>query len=169
VRLGIGAAALVVGAAACTNGAATAHTLKGPGGIDYQWPPPATALAGPPSTAKFCGLLIDDYEHLKTSQQTHGTTGEERILDDYVAFATTLEKAAPASISPAVARYVGAVADLLRDLAAHGLNVLALPASDLSPLKSPPVEAAATSLIAFSTRQCHYDLQANSTPTAART
>jgi hypothetical protein len=145
-----------------------AQLVSGPGGIRYQWPPATSVLAASPSQATFCTLLVDDYQHLKTAQQLHGAAAEQRVLQDYVDFAPSLTASAPAAISPAVGRYVGAVAALLRALMAHGLNLLALPRSDLAPMASPQVLAAGTALTSFSTQMCHYDLAANSTPLSRR-
>lgn len=161
----VAAAVLTAALAGCSG---RAQLVDGPGGIRYQWPPAASVAAAPASPTRFCTLLVDDYQHLKTAQQVHGAAAEQRILEDYVDFAPTLSAGAPAAIGPAVGRYVGAVSALLRALMAHGLNLLAVPRSDLVPMSSPQVEAAGTVLTAFSSETCHYDLAANSTPASRR-
>jgi hypothetical protein len=119
---------------------------------------------GPPSTAKFCRLLIDDYQHLKTAQQTTGTAAREQIITSYITFAPTLEAAAPSAIAGPVTRYEKALSPFLSALVAHNLNILLLPRATVTSLNAPAVQASAGVLISFSTNECHYDLQANSTP-----
>jgi hypothetical protein len=157
-------AATALATAALIGCSSHSDVLKGPGGISYRWPPPAGVLAAPPSTSRFCTLLIDDYQHLKTAQVVHGQTAKQRVLQDYVALGPTLEAAAPAPIDDAVRTYVGAVSTFIQALIAHGLDVLSVPSSDLAPLSTPAVKSAASALTSFSSDECHYDLAANSTP-----
>jgi hypothetical protein len=151
--------ALTLGAAACGGGKPAQKAL---GGVTYRWPPPAAATVGPPSPARFCQLLVDDYQNLKTSQQVHGPGPVRRVFQDYIAFAPTLEGAAPVAIAPAVRLYVNTIAGFLGDLAAHNFNVFELSHDELASISTSSVSAAAGTLIGYSSDECHYDLQANS-------
>ncbi len=152
----------VVGLAAC--GSHSADPIRhGAGGIKYQWPPPDGLTSGPPSPARFCQLLIDDYQHLKTTGQAHGTAALVAITSDYVSFAPTLEAAAPQSIAPDAKVYVNAVSNLLRAMDRDSFNVLAVPPGLVTILNGPAVSAAYSALSAFSDSKCHYDLAANTT------
>jgi hypothetical protein len=155
---------ILVVAAGLTACASHSHLLKGPGGIVYQWPPPAAVVSGPATTPRFCSLLIDDYQHLKTAQQGGGSATEGHILRDYIGMTPALESSAPPPIGPAVRIYAGAVSGLMQSLLAHGLDLLALPPGDLAPLSTPTVKTAAAEVASFSQNRCHYDLSANSTP-----
>jgi hypothetical protein len=109
-------------------------------------------------------LLIDDYEHLKTAQDTTSATVKTQIVDGYVTYAPTLEAAAPPAISGAVKTYVGAIAPFIRAWAAARFQVYNMTRAQLAGISSPAVGQAGQQVISFAARQCNYNLPANSTP-----
>ena len=152
----------LVGLAACSSHSSN-PVHNGAGGIRYQWPPPADLTSGPPSASRFCRLLVDDYQHLKSTGQAHGTAALIAITGDYVSFAPTLEAAAPASIAADTKVYVNTVAALLHAMDQRSFNVLTVPPNLVTNLNGPAVSAAYSALSGYATSQCHYDLAANTT------
>ncbi len=164
--MAVAAAALGVTVAACQShghpGGLPPGYVYGPGHIAYRWPPPAAS--GRVDTRTFCQLLIDDYEHLKTAQDTTSAAVKTQIVDGYVTYAPTLEAAAPPAISDAVKTYVGAIAPFIRAWAAAQFQVYNMTKEQLAGISSPAVGQAGQQLISFAARSCNYNLPANSTP-----
>jgi hypothetical protein len=153
------AIAAAIGATGCGG---HARILTGVGGVHYRWPPPASDTKGPPSPARFCRLLVDDYENLKTLQQATTVAGKDAIARQYVSFVPVLEASAPGTVAASVKTYVGSVAPLLNALIANDFNALQVPTSTYSILNRPDVSAAYNQLIAYSKQDCGYNLPADS-------
>jgi hypothetical protein len=142
-----------------------AGVKAGPGGVTYDWPPPG--FRGAPNTAAFCTLLIDDYQHLKTAQAAGSVATKKAIVGGYVAFSNRLLAAAPPTIASAATTYVLPVTDLLRQLVVAGFAIARVPKSYFAALDTVAVATAQSQLVTFSSRQCHYDLPADSTAAMA--
>lgn len=148
---------MVLGAAACSGGHGNraAPGPAAPGSITVDaWKPPQ--LTGPPSAAGFCSGLVAIYRHMAELSHAGSVRVTKQILSDYVTFAPTLVAQSPASLHPAAAAYIDAVAGYLQTLARAGLDFSRLPAGSLAPLSSPAVGAAYSQLTSFSSSQCHY-------------
>ncbi|HWE65236.1 MAG TPA: hypothetical protein VG298_01200 [Acidimicrobiales bacterium] len=159
--MAIAAVLLGVLTAGCGGTRSGAHTLTGPGGIPYQWPPPPSVATGPATTARFCALVIDDYEHLKALQ---GGTHPEPLpaaTTEYMQMLPGLQGAAPPAIAPAATTYLSGLQRLLSLLAAHSYNYFAIPSPQLKAASDSKVADASAAVESYVNGQCHYDLSAN--------
>lgn len=122
-----------------------------------DWTPPV--VSGPPSTAKFCTLLVADYTHLKTNAIAVTMQVRQEIIGDYVRFTPTVIAAAPPQIAPAAALYLQSIAKVLGVLNSVGLNPAKAPPGQIgSVLTDPSVQAASVQVLDFSQQNCHYDI-----------
>jgi hypothetical protein len=121
------------------------------------WNPPQAF--GPPSTAKFCKLLVYQYEHLGELPFAASLKIKEQIVGDYISFTPTVIAAAPPQIAPAAKTYLDSVAEILADLRRVGLQAAKLPRGTLGPLLlAPAIRSAAQQVLDFSQQQCHYTI-----------
>ncbi|MDQ2728138.1 MAG: hypothetical protein M3Y91_09825 [Actinomycetota bacterium] len=157
--------ALVIGAGAvgaCGGGhrstKAPASTTSAPAVVATDtWKPPD--VPGPPSTAKFCTLLVAQYQHIKTNTIAVSLKVRQQIVADYVRFTPTVVAAAPPEIAPAAATYLQGTAKILSLLNAAGLNAAKTPPGSIGTvLLDPQYNAASTRAVAFAQQNCHYDI-----------
>lgn len=122
-----------------------------------RWTPPAAT--GPPSTAKFCTLLVADYQHLASLAAAPKLKVRQEIITDYVDFAPTVIAFAPPTIAVAAKLYLDSIATVLRNLNAVGLDAQKLrTGAGISLLLDPNVRTAGDAVLNFSAQYCHYDI-----------
>ena len=148
-------------AAGCGGTGFGTHRLTGPGGVAYQWPPPPSVAAGPATAARFCALVIDDYEHLKAVQ---GGTHPEPLpaaTSEYAQMLPGLE-ARPRLPSPPrpprtcpVCRGCCPYSRRTTTTTSPFRRVSSKTASDSK------LASASTAVASYVNGQCHYDLSAN--------
>ncbi|MDQ6837517.1 MAG: hypothetical protein M3137_04030, partial [Actinomycetota bacterium] len=121
------------------------------------WKPPV--VAGPPSTAKFCTLLVADYDHLGTNPRAANLKVRQQIIGDFISFTPTVIAAAPTPIAAAAATYLGGITQILTILNAAGLNAAKTPQGSIGMiLLDPQVSAASTQVLSFAQQNCHYNI-----------
>ena len=122
-----------------------------------RWKPPV--VAGPPSTAKFCTLLVAQYQHVQTNALAVTLKIRQQIVADYVRFTPTVIAAAPPEISPAATTYLQGIAKILSLLNAADMDAAKTPRGSIGTiLLDPQFNAASTQAIAFAQQNCHYDI-----------
>lgn len=121
------------------------------------WHPPT--VSGPPSTANFCTLLVAAYQHIKTNVIAVNLGVRQQIVRDYIGFTPKVVAAAPPQIAPAASVYLPAIARVLGDLSAVGLDAAKTPPGQIGAIITDPnVQAASAQVLAFSQQYCHYDI-----------
>lgn len=122
-----------------------------------HWVPPT--VPGPPSTAKFCTLLVADYMHIQTNAIATTMKVRQQIVGDYVRFTPTVVGAAPPPIAAPATLYLSSIAKLLGILNKVGLDASKAPPGQVGAiLLDPQVRAAGTQVFAYSKQYCHYDI-----------
>lgn len=153
--------ATAIAASACGTGhpskATTATTSASSPLISDHWEPPV--VAGPPSTPKFCTLLVADYDHLGTSTRAANLKVRQHVVGDYVGFTPTVIAAAPPAIAAPAAAYLGGITRILTLLNSAGLNGAKTPQGSIGQvLLDPQFKAAGPPVTAFAQQNCHYDI-----------
>jgi hypothetical protein len=121
------------------------------------WKPPV--VRGPPSTEKFCTLLVADYTHLKTNVIAANMKIRQQIIGDYIRYTPTVIAAAPPTITVAATLYLSSIAEVLSILNSVGLNAARAPPGQIGTvLTDPAVQAASTQVLGFSQQYCHYNI-----------
>lgn len=122
-----------------------------------DWHPPV--VSGPPSTANFCTLLVAQYTHIKTNVLAVNLRVRQQIVHDYITFTPNVIAAAPPDIAPAATVYLQAIARVLGDLNAVGLNAAKAPPGQVGAvLTDPQIQAAGAQVLGYSQQYCHYDI-----------
>ncbi|MGI8752578.1 MAG: hypothetical protein ACR2MN_09760 [Acidimicrobiales bacterium] len=125
-----------------------------------RWKPPQ--VPGPASTAKFCALLVAQYDHIGTNTRAANLKVRQQIVADYVRFTPTVIDAAPPQIAPAATTYLQSVAKILGLLNSAGLDPAKTPRGSIGAiLLDPQVAAASAQVLSFSEQYCHYDIAGN--------
>lgn len=152
----LAALAAMTAVGAC-GGGVTSHASRSSSVGADTWTPPA--ISGPPSTAKFCTLLVAGYQHLGQIPNAVSNKVRQDIVADFIAVVPKVIAAAPAEIAGPAAIYLRSVAQILSDLDRVGLNAQKLAPGQLSPLLlDPTIKAAGTKVIAYSQANCHYTI-----------
>lgn len=149
------AAAVAAGLGSCASSHPPRRFGASNGVTRDIWDPPR--LSGPPSAAKFCKLLVYQYEHIAELPRAANPNVRRAIVRDYVSFTPTVVAAAPPRIAGAASTYLDAVAKLLAELNGVDLNAARLPKGELGPLLlSPSVRSASQQVLSFADQRCHY-------------
>ncbi len=153
--------ATAVAASACGAGhpskGTTATTSASSPLTSDRWKPPV--VPGPPSTPKFCTLLVADYDHLGTSARAVNLKVRQQIVGDFVTFTPTVIGAAPPSIAAPAAAYLGGITRILTLLNTAGLNGAKTPQGSIGQvLLAPQFKAAGPPVTAFAQQHCRYDI-----------
>jgi len=156
------AAAALLLAACGGHGAAKAARRAAPGPtttavVADTWSPPV--VAGPPSTATFCTLLVATYAHIGTLPRAASLRVRQDIVSDYVRLTPHVVAAAPPQIAEAAKLYLTTVATVLTLVNRVGLDASRLPKGQLSELLlDPRVRAAGDAVVNFSQQDCRYTI-----------
>jgi hypothetical protein len=156
------AGAALVGLVMAGCGGASAAPAKSPhghhAGASAPWPPNLTP--GPPSQARFCAALVDQYRHLRQPPAATRTLAQrEALVRDYVEFTPQVVAAAPATIAPAARVYLSSIAKVLNAFVAAGMDSRKVPPSVGSLLTNPQVEAAGSQVVAYASDDCHFSIE----------
>ena len=114
--------------------------------------------SGPPSTPRFCALLIDDFEHLKSLQAAKPNQPLPKLIQLQESFDPGLQAAAPPSIAAAVESWLGYGTKLDALLAQHGYDILAVPPNALKTISTGQSNAAAEAVSSFSSASCDFQI-----------
>lgn len=150
-----------VAASACggshpTNATTATTSASSPLTSDH-WKPPV--VPGPPSTTKFCTLLVADYDHLATSDRAPELKVRQQIVGDFTRFTPTVIAAAPPEIAAPAAAYLGGITRILTLLNSADLNGARTPQGSIGQvLVDPSFKAAGPPVTTFAQQNCHYDI-----------
>lgn len=116
------------------------------------------AVAGPPSSANFCTVLVAMYSH--ESQLPLATPPvKKEILSDFSAAIPVALAAAPSNIAAPARTYLSSLGTLLDALVKGDLDYKKVPAATLTPLLlDPNIKAAGTEVLNYSRSVCHYPI-----------